>query len=515
MSNRFILSYGLFFVSLLIQAQTPLVVHEWGTFTCLYGSNGSQLSGLYVDDEPLPEQVYYIKPEMNYGDPGRCKISSHVYYTHDLKFPYLVHREDYERTHCSFANFNKPLTLKNVTVKMETPVLYFYLPDTATSDLPCRVDVKFPRGSITQYYPNRISGEPYRQDISYPQWRDKENYTIDFEQDYNGSIQWEFTILRKQDEPNLTLATEQTVWLAPRKTASNIVSSNYGRSLSNKWITETEKFLFYRGIGNFPSVLRPRFINYNTIELTNTENAHIPFYFVCHVLDSLTVMPIAIGKLPGYGKQRVQIEERMTFEDARLAFIDALQESGLYEDEAISMLETWDRSYFKTDGLKIFWILPKVQTDDLLPIEIVPEPTRLERVIVGRTEILTPEFEKDLMVSSDTQYSKHRYQFAYKERKRELQREGLNSLLLEKPIDGGFFVFPNPVKDVVNVQLHRRPDLLTRPYVTDMLGRRIEVPYTTGINILKLDLSHLSNGNYIIHVLTMDEVLSQRISVVR
>jgi hypothetical protein len=66
---------------------------------------------------------------------------------------------------------------------------------------------------------------------------------------------------------------------------------------------------------------------------------------------------------------------------------------GLYEKEADAMLETWRDSWFE-EGLRLFYILPRKTTDAIIPINLAPEPGELVRVLVGRTELLTPEMEK-------------------------------------------------------------------------------------------------------------------------
>jgi hypothetical protein len=40
--------------------------------------------------------------------------------------------------------------------------------------------------------------------------------------------------------------------------------------------------------------------------------------------------------------------------------------------------------------------VPRKSTDAILPISINPEPAALVRVLVGRTELITPEMEKDV-----------------------------------------------------------------------------------------------------------------------
>ena len=70
------------------------IVHEWGTFTTVSAGDGRPLGGLYVDASRLPAFVQGV-PFFNY-DPAS-----------------------------GWAPLSK---LRHVTVKMETPVLYFYSP---------------------------------------------------------------------------------------------------------------------------------------------------------------------------------------------------------------------------------------------------------------------------------------------------------------------------------------------------------------------------------------------------
>src|SRR3982751_5487256 len=41
-----------------------LVVHEWGTFTCLQDENGKGIGGINTDDEPVPDFVHNIVPAL-------------------------------------------------------------------------------------------------------------------------------------------------------------------------------------------------------------------------------------------------------------------------------------------------------------------------------------------------------------------------------------------------------------------------------------------------------------------
>ena len=60
------------------------------------------------------------------------------------------------------------------------------------------------------------------------------------------------------------------------------------------------------------------------------------------------------------------------------------------------MVNTWEKSYFRTDGLRLLYILPRSSVDSYIPIRIQPSPDQLVRVMVGRVEVLTPEREREI-----------------------------------------------------------------------------------------------------------------------
>ena len=71
-----------------------------------------------------------------------------------------------------------------------------------------------------------------------------------------------------------------------------------------------------------------------------------------------------------------------------------LVESGLYAKEARAMVNTWRTSYFRTDGLRVLFVLPQSWTDQYIPLRINPQPEAIVRVMVGRIELLTQERER-------------------------------------------------------------------------------------------------------------------------
>ena len=59
-------------------------------------------------------------------------------------------------------------------------------------------------------------------------------------------------------------------------------------------------------------------------------------------------------------------------------------------DEAEAKLNTWKLSYFESPGLRLFFTLPRVWTDDVLPLSVSTEAD-IVRAMIGRIEIVTPK----------------------------------------------------------------------------------------------------------------------------
>lgn len=73
----------------------------------------------------------------------------------------------------------------------------------------------------------------------------------------------------------------------------------------------------------------------------------------------------------------------------KAGLLSALVSEGLFPDEARALLNTWEESYFKSSGLRLFFLVPRAWTDFYLPLEI-SQPADIRRVMVGRIELVTP-----------------------------------------------------------------------------------------------------------------------------
>jgi len=361
-------------------AGTPgFTLHEWGTFTSVSGSDGVLLPGLQLEEEPLP------------GFVG----------SHDGM--------------SSLGQFNKgwrrPLT--NVTIKMETPVIYFYTDQPFTA----RVHVGFNGGSISQWFPARSGGEtppPYTFPAlgGIPVGGD-----IDFAKGYRGSIEWNVQVKppSADDSAAVFKPGETLTWTYPRQTDSALVRTADGAA---------EKFLFYRGVGNFALPVKYTLPDDRTLRIKNVSDAAIPAVFIFNHPQWDKVNFTLLGPLAAGETRSVELADPTTSTNWEHAVYTAMRaelvKAGLFPKEADAMLQTWWRSYFERPGLRAFWIVPEQFTSAVLPLTVEPSPQQQTRVLVGRSELLKPSFERDL-VSQFTQTSQNpwqadRYFLAYQAR---------------------------------------------------------------------------------------------------
>src|SRR5213078_3323676 len=84
---------------------------------------------------------------------------------------------------------------------------------------------------------------------------------------------------------------------------------------------------------------------------------------------------------------------------ARALLEQALVASGLHAEVARAMVDTWSRSWFRNEGLRLLYLAPRAWTDAWLPTTITPAPSAFVRTLVGRIEVLTPEEERGLVTT--------------------------------------------------------------------------------------------------------------------
>lgn len=338
-------------------AQAKFEAHEWGTFTSLVGSNGVTQNGMYHEDEVLPS---FVHP---FGATQPVAIAPPT--PRPLPTPPFPQDNCRNRKVCLD---DEVLLSNSVTQKMETPVIYFY------SDQQRRVsvNVKFPKGVITETFP-----APTR---TFP--------GLDTKVLQGGDTTFEVDVLNTQNG-NIPFVDSHNIYSHARNVNSNIVRTN----------TEQEKFIFYRGLGQFQPQIQIQ-SSFGGLRLRANSIQSIPqALFLVNVdangnsrgVEGPALMPLytaVIGQHTIEGLKDPSRNDFLSASQLREKLIQSLVKAGLHQDEAVAMLDTWENGYLKTPGLRLLYILPRAEVDQILPITMSPAPEKLERVFVARIEIL-------------------------------------------------------------------------------------------------------------------------------
>jgi hypothetical protein len=152
-----------------------------------------------------------------------------------------------------------------------------------------------------------------------------------------------------------------------------------------------EKFLFYRGVGNFRLPVDVR-LDSDSILVKNSSMKSIKKLVLFERRGSDVGFEICESLTEKASIARPVLNQSV--DDVRDVIERVLEDSGLYEKEANAMLETWRDTWFE-EGLRLFYLLPESDTEAILPLSIDPSPSKLIRVMVGRVEIITPEIERE------------------------------------------------------------------------------------------------------------------------
>jgi hypothetical protein len=372
------------------QAWPVYQLHEWGTFTTVAGSDGVLLAGLEREEEALPPFVH-----THFGlENGQFQSFAEAARIRNL-------HGNVQFSPGQFKGLGRR-PLKGVTVKMETPVIYFHSEEI--QPFHANVKVGFEGGTISQWYPNRSGGEilpeppPPRSPQNQP--TPASAWILDFSKKYQGAIKWEIDVLPPaESRAQILFKPDDTIgWIRARQPMANSVRTSTG---------ETEGYLFYRGVGNFQPGLKTTVDTGETLHLENLTGAKIPYLVVFELGRSGLRWTERSNGLDASEKIEVPENslknETTTFPaDLYLKMAAGLAKCGLTETESRSMVETWWKSYFATPGLRVFWVLPRETTDRILPLEISPPPTEIVRVLVGRSEVLRPSQESAWLADSQS-----------------------------------------------------------------------------------------------------------------
>ena len=157
--------------------------------------------------------------------------------------------------------------------------------------------------------------------------------------------------------------------------------------------SEKEKFLFYRGVGNFEPPISATVGLDGSIVVRNPDREAVGDIVLFENRGGTIVYQVrhvASGQVM-FGPP--SLDGEFAAPQAELERI--LIAHGLYQREAKAMVDTWRDSWFE-EGTRLFYIAPRKAIDAILPLEISPRPDKVVRVFVGRVELVTSRTEREV-----------------------------------------------------------------------------------------------------------------------
>jgi hypothetical protein len=156
---------------------------------------------------------------------------------------------------------------------------------------------------------------------------------------------------------------------------------------------QQEKFLFYRGVGGFQPPISATVTADGTVVVTHAGGEPVGDVILFENHGGTTSYQV-----------RHASTDRTTFDPLPLddesgpplRELEALLVShGLYPREARAMVETWRDSWFE-EGTRLVYLVDPKAIAAVVPLEISPVPAQVERVFVGRMEIVTPATKEEV-----------------------------------------------------------------------------------------------------------------------
>jgi len=241
------------------------------------------------------------------------------------------------------------------TVRMETPVLYFYAQQPAMVD----VGVRFIGGAITEWFPHAAVSES--------------NAPIGPRS--QGVIRWQHVRIAPTEADAFPVDPSGSHYYAARDTHAAPLAVG----------TQTEKFLFYRGVARFDLPIAATIDGDANVALRN--RARDPIADVVLFTNDRGRLRYDVRHQAGAD---VTIDPPVFDREPTIELHALLVGQGLYADEATAMVNTWRSSWFE-HGTRIFYIVPRPIVDATLPLDIRPQPADITRVFVARTELVTAQ----------------------------------------------------------------------------------------------------------------------------
>jgi hypothetical protein len=250
-----------------------------------------------------------------------------------------------------------------VLVSLETPVLYFY----AERALTASVRVDFPQGQVTEWYP-QASATP--------------GETLVYDR---------LKILPGADR-SFPMEASPSRYYPARETDAAAVEMTIPKDGQEQ--QQHEKFIFYRGAGNFSMPLTVVAQGQDRVTIHNRGRDSFRGCILVRVEQGQVYFQPLGTVAPNQRVESPLPRQVASMDQLKEEMVGYLVADGLYEKEARAMVQTWDTAWFGEEGTRVLYLVPRALTDAVLPLKIEPRPEATVRVLVGRHDFLTPEQER-------------------------------------------------------------------------------------------------------------------------
>lgn len=318
-----------------VSGSSDLVVHEWGTFTSIAGADGGAV-----------QWVPHSGPD-------------------DL--PGFVHRIDC-RAKSAFAG----------TVRMETPVIYFYAPRAMSVD----VAVSFRQGAITEWFPR-----PSHLSAS-----------AAIDEGVRGEMSWRGVQLRPGGAQTFPRERSESHYYIARNTDAAPLQVG----------ADHERFLFYRGVGRLPPHITVTVEPNGQIVVSQTRRERLGDIILFENRDGATAFHALHTAAHRAAFNPLDVEGEGATPQVHLQ--KALVSHGLFPKEAKAMVDSWRGSWFE-QGARLFYVVSGPEVDAMLPLRISPAPSEVKRVFVGRIELATAATLAEVKTAFETNHRRRLAQY--------------------------------------------------------------------------------------------------------
>ena len=213
------------------------------------------------------------------------------------------------------------------TVRMETPVLYFY----ATHETTVNVRVRFQQGAITEWFPHAMvtpGGGPISAGSE-------------------STIAWRNVKVTPGVVEEFPIEAGASHYYAARRTDAAPLQSGSAR----------EKFLFYRGVGRFAPPIAATVDADGEVSVT-----HRPGQPVGDVILFDNHRGRMVYEVRSAVSGQVIVDPPVADQEPTLELERMLLKNGLYAAEAAAMIDTWRDSWFG-EGTRLFYIVSRSAID--------------------------------------------------------------------------------------------------------------------------------------------------------